>query len=70
MGTFDRAIGVPVRTLKYERQSVHQYGIGFAFGTGRVLVLPHLPQCRSPSGQRVDSNHATAAASSGNMSIN
>ena len=67
-GTFELAIGVPVLTLKYDRQSEHQYGIGLPFGTFPVLTLPQCPQHRSLC-QIASSNHCLAAVSLGNMSI-
>ena len=42
-GTLDRCIAVPVLTLKYDRQSVHQYGI-FACEASPVRTEPHLGQ--------------------------
>ena len=39
-GTLDLAKAVPVRTLKYLRQSEHQYGCGYRFGVSFVLTLP------------------------------
>ena len=38
------AMGVPVRMLKYFRQSEHQYGIGFLLVVSMVLVDPQRPQ--------------------------
>ena len=69
IGMSDLAIGAPVRTLKWERQPVHQHGKGLVFGSSRVLWLQHLPQCRNPSRQTQFSNHSAAAAPVGNMSI-
>lgn len=67
-GTLDLAIAVPVRTEKYDRQSEHQYGIGFRLGTSRVLTLPQCPQQRS-LGQTTLSSHSVADSSVGNMAI-
>ena len=65
----ERRRTVPVRTLKYFRQSGHQYGIGLAFGTVLVLRLPQCPQHRSLP-QKMLSNHLMAACSSGNLRVN
>ena len=61
-------MAVFVLTLKYDRQSVHQYGM-YLWLASRVLSDPRFGQCR-PAGQITSSNHAIARSSVGNMSIN
>ena len=67
-GTLLCEMAVPVRTLKYWRQSGHQYGMGLLLGTSRVLTLPQWPQQR-PAGQTTLSNHDVADSSVGNIAM-